>query len=319
MVEKTVNAYVTMYGYPDNNPAYSATIAHPVIHQTAGGTGTFEDPITFATDTLPFGTKIYVPYLQKYFVAEDTIGDGSTTPGTEHVDLWAGGTQSTNVNDLMAVEYANTRSSAPIIINAEAGHPVDTTPFDPGAVASNSSGSHTTSGSATPSVDLIGTSELNGTSKADILTGTSIAEQLFGGKGNDKLSGMAGDDRLDGGSGNDFLKGGAGQDTLKGGGGRDYFQFTSVSDSGKGPVADQILDFHHSQHDKIDFSGIDANSLTASNDSFSFIGSSEFHGIAGELKYTGGVLSGDVNGDSVSDFDVQLANVSKFYSGDFIL
>src|SRR5262245_2759196 len=130
---------------------------------------------------------------------------------------------------------------------------------------------------------------------------------------------MGGNDRLDGGSGNDYLNGGAGQDTLTGGKGKDYFQFTSVSDIGTGAAGDLILDFKHSQNDKIDFSNIDANSLTAANDAFNFIGSTDFHGVAGELRYAGGVLSGDVNGDSVSDFDVHVANVNKFYSGDFIL
>jgi serralysin len=160
---------------------------------------------------------------------------------------------------------------------------------------------------------------LNGTSRADTLTGTSNAEKLYGVGGNDKLSGMGGDDRLDGGSGNDYLNGGAGRDTLIGGKGKDYFQFASVSDSGTGAGSDLILDFKHSQNDKIDLSNIDANSLTASNDSFNFIGSADFHGVAGELRYSGGVLSGDVNGDSVSDFDVQVAGINKFHSGDFIL
>ena len=39
MVEQIIAAYVTMYGFPDNDPPYSATIAHPVLHQQAGGTG----------------------------------------------------------------------------------------------------------------------------------------------------------------------------------------------------------------------------------------------------------------------------------------
>lgn len=91
-----------------------------------------------------------------------------------------------------------------------------------------------------------------------------------------------------------------------------------MSDSETGAAADLILDFKHRQDDRIDFSKIDANSLTGSDDAFKFIGSAEFHGVAGELKYEGGVLSGDVNGDSVSDFDVQVAHVDSFFSGDFI-
>src|SRR5437763_17196568 len=46
----TARFYVTLYGFVDNSPP-SAIISNPVIHQKAGGTGTFSDPITFATDT----------------------------------------------------------------------------------------------------------------------------------------------------------------------------------------------------------------------------------------------------------------------------
>lgn len=68
----THQAFVTFYGWYDNTPP-SAAIAYPVIHQTAGGTGTWSDPITYASDTseTPAGTKIYVPRVQKYFIMED--------------------------------------------------------------------------------------------------------------------------------------------------------------------------------------------------------------------------------------------------------
>ncbi len=50
MTEQTITSYVTMYGFPDNDPPDTAYIANPVLHQLAGGTGTFNDPITFASD-----------------------------------------------------------------------------------------------------------------------------------------------------------------------------------------------------------------------------------------------------------------------------
>jgi hypothetical protein len=43
----TFSAYITGYGWPDNTPA-SADISNPVIHQSAGGSGTYADPITIA-------------------------------------------------------------------------------------------------------------------------------------------------------------------------------------------------------------------------------------------------------------------------------
>ena len=84
----TLSAYVTGYSYWDNTPAGSSQISNPVIHKTAGGTGTYSDPITLAVghsiingkDILdyPAGTKFYLPYLKKYTIVEDTCGDGST-------------------------------------------------------------------------------------------------------------------------------------------------------------------------------------------------------------------------------------------------
>lgn len=81
-------SYLTAYTYWDNTPPGSADISHPIIHQKAGGTGTFNDPITLAVghsiingkDILdyPAGTKFYVPNLRKYFIVEDTCGDGNT-------------------------------------------------------------------------------------------------------------------------------------------------------------------------------------------------------------------------------------------------
>jgi hypothetical protein len=108
--EKTFSAYITGYGWPDNTPP-SAEISNPVIHSLAGGTGTFTDPITIAVghsitsgkDTLdyPAGTKFYIPALQRYFITEDTCGDGNAPQngpchtgfqGKPWLDAWVGGT-----------------------------------------------------------------------------------------------------------------------------------------------------------------------------------------------------------------------------------
>lgn len=80
-------AYTTGYGWWDNTPPGSTAISNPVIHQVAGGTGTYADPITLAvghsisgsTDTLEFpaGTIWYIPNLRRYFIVEDTCGDGN--------------------------------------------------------------------------------------------------------------------------------------------------------------------------------------------------------------------------------------------------
>src|SRR4051794_23853261 len=38
---------VTLFGWPDNDPPGDG-IAYPQIHDRAGGTGTYDDPVTFA-------------------------------------------------------------------------------------------------------------------------------------------------------------------------------------------------------------------------------------------------------------------------------
>jgi len=90
-----VQAFVTLYGYVDNSPPGRA-IAHPCIHRHAGGTGTFADPVTFATDVQELGwcTRIYVPYLRRYFVHEDECTECDRSWRRLHryrFDAWAGG------------------------------------------------------------------------------------------------------------------------------------------------------------------------------------------------------------------------------------
>ncbi|MGN7253326.1 hypothetical protein [Arthrobacter sp. SAFR-014] len=118
--EKIVStAFTTAYTWYDNTPEGSATISHPVLHRTAGGTGTYADPVTIAVghslatgeDVLdvPAGTRIYLPDVRRYFIVEDTCGDGNDpengpchqganaqgTNSTIWIDMWIGG-QSTD-------------------------------------------------------------------------------------------------------------------------------------------------------------------------------------------------------------------------------
>jgi hypothetical protein len=120
--------FVTLYGWPDNSPPGGA-IAYPGLHSTAGGTGTFNDPITFATDKaeLAPGTKVYYPFLKRYFVMEDDCAqcDQDWTGGGAdkfHIDLWVGG-QGGNTNKVLACEDALTRSST-VVVNPPSTEPV---------------------------------------------------------------------------------------------------------------------------------------------------------------------------------------------------
>ncbi len=82
----TYTAFVTGYGYFDNTPPGSSRVAYPVLHQSAGGVGTYADPVTVAVghsmatghDVLDFGTgtRFYIAGLHRYFIVEDTCGDG---------------------------------------------------------------------------------------------------------------------------------------------------------------------------------------------------------------------------------------------------
>ncbi len=81
-------AYTTAYMSGDNTPPGSTQIDLGGHSGNAGGTGTYNDPITLAVGhsitggqdvgDYPYGTKWYVPNLRKYFTAADSCGDGNT-------------------------------------------------------------------------------------------------------------------------------------------------------------------------------------------------------------------------------------------------
>jgi hypothetical protein len=133
---KTQNSLITLYGWVDNSPPGNGTSAGS---GHAGGVGTYSNPVTFAASTkeLPYNTKIYVPYMKKYFVHQDecVACDGDWKHGKWHNDLWAGGdrnsTREPEKSALINCENSLTRT-AQIIINPPANEPVDTTPiFNP--------------------------------------------------------------------------------------------------------------------------------------------------------------------------------------------
>jgi Ca2+-binding RTX toxin-like protein len=168
----------------------------------------------------------------------------------------------------------------------------------------------------------------NGNDGNDTFKSGHGADRLIGGKGNDNLDGNIGNDRVIGGEGDDTLNGGRGNDTVIGGlgtdslsGGKntDQFVFNDIAESVVGANRDVIINFHHDQHDHINLAGIDADTTQANDQAFHFIGSGAFTSAAGELRYAGGLLQGDVDGDGVADFEVQLLNVAALVHSDFIL
>ncbi|WP_394885685.1 calcium-binding protein (plasmid) [Mesorhizobium sp. AaZ16] len=149
-----------------------------------------------------------------------------------------------------------------------------------------------------------GADRLFGDAGNDRLDGGADNDVLEGGAGADRLVGRAGNDRLDGGAGKDVLKGGAGADVLVGGHGADRFQFQSTEDTSP-ESPDTISDFVHGV-DRVDLRLIDANAEISGDQAFSFIKDHGFSGKAGEMNFVDHVLSGDVNGDRIADFAIQM-------------
>ncbi len=151
---------------------------------------------------------------------------------------------------------------------------------------------------------------------------TAFEDTIYGLGGADTLMGGGGADIIDGGSGNDLLYGDAGADRLTGGIGADRFTLKSTADSQVG-APDLITDFNRSQADRIGLADIDARTNAGGNNSFTFIGTAAFSGVSGQLRYeqTGGstFVTGDVNGDRVADFQIQMQGLVALTSADFIL
>jgi aryl-phospho-beta-D-glucosidase BglC (GH1 family) len=153
-----------------------------------------------------------------------------------------------------------------------------------------------------------GANRIDGGAGDDHLLGVGGADILLGGVGNDVLEGGVGNDTIYGGAGNDVLKGGPGRDVLIGDLGADRFVFRAIAESPRGAGRDVVY-FQHAEHDTIDLSAIDARADMSGNQAFEFIAGAQFSGIDGQLRFSGGVLQGDVNGDKVADLEIRVVGL----------
>jgi hypothetical protein len=121
--EKTITAELTAYDHSDNQGGNNARICCGTWHKEAGGSGTFQDPITVAVPgsgssmETKAGTRIYVPALQVYLGVEDS---GATPTGKLRLDIWIDGR---GLSSASACMDRVTRTT-PVIVNAAAGKPV---------------------------------------------------------------------------------------------------------------------------------------------------------------------------------------------------
>ncbi|GKZ77813.1 hypothetical protein AnigIFM56816_000596 [Aspergillus niger] len=125
----------TFYGYPDNDPPGSDISEDCGRGMAAGGIGTHENPLTFATAPGEFDRceVVYSPYLQKYLINEDYCEQCTKDWKSHiwHVDVWLGGNSTTYGTEQLKCENSLTSAeeSQVVIKNPSSNLPVDLTSF----------------------------------------------------------------------------------------------------------------------------------------------------------------------------------------------
>lgn len=119
-----------------------------------------------------------------------------------------------------------------------------------------------------------------------------------------------------------LFQGGGGKDTATGGIGRDLYDFNAVADSKAGALSrDVITDFAHGT-DKIDLTGLVADTTVAGNQAFHWIGTAALTG-PGEVGYftSGGntIIHASNDGDAASELELQLTGIKTLTAVDLYL
>jgi len=88
-----------------------------------------------------------------------------------------------------------------------------------------------------------------------------------------------------------------------------------------GEPADTIMDFSQADGDVIDLETYEK--AFVEQQSFSFIGAADFSGIAWELRFAHvageTIISGDIDGDAQSDFEIHCVGTINFTANNFLL
>lgn len=125
----TINSKLTFYGYPDNDPP-STEIAYTCNGRTAaGGTGTYDDPVSVAVapSAIKPCTMLYIPYLQKYAIADDLCGQcvKDYANGEYHVDIWTGNASNGGQKQIDCEDNLTPGSKQQVILNPQKGYNVN--------------------------------------------------------------------------------------------------------------------------------------------------------------------------------------------------
>jgi FtsP/CotA-like multicopper oxidase with cupredoxin domain len=148
---------------------------------------------------------------------------------------------------------------------------------------------------------------MEGTVQDSYLNGRAGDDDLEGNEGNDMLVGGHGDDYLSGGKGDDLLAGEIGNDTMVGGAGRDGFYFITADSVSTDLITDfeagsDFISLHHAM----------VNTNGSGPSTWSFIGATAFNGRKGEVRFVNSMLQVDLDGDQISDINLQMPGIAGF-------
>jgi serralysin len=280
------------------------------------------DPTTRAGDTVYFansnaGNAVYdlnanpFPYLAVYDAGGNDTFDFSTANAGVFIDLRPGSFSSATAG-YQTLAQANAATEAFNAVTDEAQG--DFALWDAPSYASWVNTVQAIG--ANRVLNDTGVSGVGATSHRNVsIAYNTVIENAIGGSARDYLYGNDVSNKLSGNGGNDVIDGAKGNDIYTGGAGADEFRISEIG------FTDKITDFL-SGTDKIRLSEIDANTGVAGNQAFTFIGNAAFSGVAGQLHtYSSGgenFLSGDVNGDGMADFTVNLGGSTVIVSDIFL-
>lgn len=294
---------------------HAVGLSHPGLYNAAPGVSpTYGANAAFVQDTQQYT-------VMSYFDESNTTGSWSEYPQTLMMyDIYA-------LQQMYGANYSTRSGNSVYGFNSNVGGVYD--------FSSNSRPALCIwDGGGTDTLDCSGFSQsqiislIDGTfSNVGGLTGNvsialnAIIESAIGGSGIDtliannsgcSLSGRGSGDTLIGGTGNDRLIGGTGRDTMTGSGGFDTFVFASGDSLATAGQHDLVTDF---TSDFIDISSMGT---------FRFLGTAAFDGgtFALDYFYNSGTgvttVQGDLNGDRVADFAIDLTGNIALNAGNFI-